>query len=72
MYGYDPATGKELWKVKYGSLGFSIVPKPVLGWHGYIGTSYMKPRLIALDITQAIRRLPGSVNAVCRPSRLRF
>ena len=53
MYGYDPATGKELWKVKYGSLGFSIVPKPVIGdGMVYIGTSYMKPRLIALDITQ--------------------
>jgi len=54
MYGYDPATGKELWKVKYGTLGFSIVPKPVVGdGMVYIGTSYMKPRLIALDITQA-------------------
>ena len=54
MYGYDPATGKELWKVKYGSLGFSIVPKPVIGdGMVYIGTSYMKPRVIALDITQA-------------------
>jgi len=54
MYGYDPATGEELWKVKYGSLGFSIVPKPVVGdGMVYIGTSYMKPRLIALDITQA-------------------
>ena len=54
VYGYDPASGEELWKVEYGSLGFSIVPKPVVG-DGmiYIGTSFMRPQLIALDITKA-------------------
>jgi hypothetical protein len=28
LYGYAPATGKELWKMGYGVLGFSIVPRP--------------------------------------------
>jgi outer membrane protein assembly factor BamB len=31
VYGYDPATGRELWKFKYGELGFSNVPRPVFG-----------------------------------------
>jgi outer membrane protein assembly factor BamB len=54
LYGYDPASGEELWKVKYGSLGFSIVPKPVVGdGMVYIGTSFMRPQLIAFDITKA-------------------
>ncbi|HYF37801.1 MAG TPA: PQQ-binding-like beta-propeller repeat protein, partial [Prosthecobacter sp.] len=29
IYGYDPATGKELWKVPYGELGFSMSARPV-------------------------------------------
>ncbi len=29
VYGYDPATGNELWKTHYGVLGFSTTPKPV-------------------------------------------
>ena len=54
LYGYDPATGKELWKVKYGSLGFSVVPKPVVGdGMVYIGTSFTRPQLLAFDITKA-------------------
>ncbi|MDP6678931.1 MAG: PQQ-binding-like beta-propeller repeat protein [Verrucomicrobiota bacterium] len=53
LYGYDPATGEELWKVKYGSLGFSIVPKPVVAdGMVYIGTSFMRPQLLAFDITK--------------------
>jgi len=49
VYGYDPATGKELWKAAYGELGFSTVPKPVLG-HGlaFICTSFMRSRLLAV------------------------
>jgi len=31
LYSYDPATGEEFWKVKYGELGFSNVPRPVAG-----------------------------------------
>ena len=49
VYAYDPATGAELWKANYGTLGFSTVPKPVIG-HGmaFICTSYIKSRLLAV------------------------
>jgi len=49
VYGYDPKTGKELWKAAYGELGFSTVPKPVIG-HGmaFICTSFMRSRLLAV------------------------
>lgn len=52
VYGYEPATGEELWKLSYEGLGFSIVPKPVVG-DGmiYVGTSYMKPKMLGIDIT---------------------
>jgi outer membrane protein assembly factor BamB len=45
---YDPATGRELWKVAYGD-GFSNVPRPVEG-HGlvYITTGFYSPELLAL------------------------
>jgi outer membrane protein assembly factor BamB len=49
LYAYDPATGEELWKVNYGVLGFSIVPRPVVG-HGmiYMCTSFMQSELLAI------------------------
>lgn len=52
VYSYDPGTGRELWRANYGKLGFSTVPKPVVG-HGlvYICTSYMRSRLLAIDYT---------------------
>jgi outer membrane protein assembly factor BamB len=45
---YDPRTGRELWRVSYGS-GFSNVPRPVYG-HGlvYIATGFQQPTLIAV------------------------
>jgi hypothetical protein len=48
---YDPATGRELWKQKYGVLGFSIVPRPVVA-HGllFMSTSFMQPELLALRL----------------------
>ena len=53
VYGYEPASGDELWKLEYGSLGFSIVPKPVIG-NGmiYIGTSYMRPQMLGIDVSK--------------------
>ena len=50
LYTYDPNTGKELSKLNYGMLGFSIVPRPVAG-HGmiYVITSFMRPQLLAID-----------------------
>lgn len=49
LYSYDPKTGEELWKVAYGELGFSIVPRPVVG-HGmiYFSTSFMRAQVIAV------------------------
>jgi outer membrane protein assembly factor BamB len=45
---YDPANGKELWRVSYGD-GFSNVPRPVAG-NGvvYIATGFQQPALIAV------------------------
>jgi len=48
LYAYDD-TGRELWRVKYGQLGFSLTPRPVAG-HGmiYLSTGFMKPQILAL------------------------
>ena len=45
---YDPADGKEIWRVGYEN-GFSNVPRPVFG-HGlvYVATGFMQPTLIAV------------------------
>lgn len=51
LYGYDPATGKELWKINYGVLGFSIVPRPVAGHgHIYMSTTFMQSELLAIKL----------------------
>ena len=51
LYGYDPRTGKELWRMSYGDLGFSVVPRPVAA-HGllYMSTSFNQPRLLAIRL----------------------
>ncbi|MFT5496813.1 MAG: outer membrane protein assembly factor BamB [Kiritimatiellia bacterium] len=48
VFAYDPASGKELWKVGYGD-GYSVIPKPVFA-HGllFISSSYDKPVLLAV------------------------
>ena len=45
---YEPATGKEIWRVSYPD-GFSNVPRPVFA-HGlvYIATGFQQPSLIAV------------------------
>ena len=45
---YDPANGKEIWRVSYGD-GFSNVPRPVSG-HGlvFITTGFQQPALLAV------------------------
>ncbi|MEZ5353263.1 MAG: PQQ-binding-like beta-propeller repeat protein [Bryobacteraceae bacterium] len=45
---YDPATGEELWQVRYGK-GFSNVPRPVFA-HGlvYLCTGFYEPELLAV------------------------
>jgi len=49
VYGYDPATGKEFWKIPYGQLGFSITPRPVAG-HGmiFMSTGFGKKQMLAI------------------------
>jgi outer membrane protein assembly factor BamB len=49
IYGYDPATGKELWKVPYGELGFSMSARPVADSSQiYFSTCFGKSQVIAL------------------------
>lgn len=49
VYGYDPATGAELWKVPYGELGFSMSVRPVADAERiYLSTSFGKSKMIAL------------------------
>ena len=78
---YDPATGKEIWRVCYGD-GFSNVPRPVYG-HGlvYISTGFQQPAILAVradgtgDVTQNARRLDaaarGALHAVAAARRRR-
>src|SRR4029079_7477967 len=49
VIGYEPETGKEIWRCKYD--GYSLVPRPVVG-HGmvYICTGYDDPGLIAVRL----------------------
>ena len=46
-YSYDPATGKELWRVRYS--GFSAVPSPVFaGGKVHVITDFGKPEIWAV------------------------
>jgi outer membrane protein assembly factor BamB len=44
---YDPATGKEIWTVRYD--GYSVIPRPVYG-HGlvFVCTGFTTPSLLAI------------------------
>jgi outer membrane protein assembly factor BamB len=44
---YDPANGKEIWKVRYE--GYSVIPRPVYG-HGlvFLSTGYEAPSVLAI------------------------
>src|SRR5262249_41174434 len=44
---YDPATGQEIWKVRY--TGYSVIPRPVFG-HGliFLATGFDSPSLVAI------------------------
>lgn len=44
---YDPATGDEVWKVRYG--GYSVIPRPAFG-HGmvFLSTGYDRPEFLAV------------------------
>jgi len=47
VYSYDPLTGKEIWRAKYG--GYSNVPRPVFA-HGlvYVCSGFTTPELLAI------------------------
>lgn len=51
VIAYDPATGAEIWRVRYGD-GFSVIPRPVFA-HGlvFVCTGYGRPSLLAIDAT---------------------
>ncbi|MES2788560.1 MAG: PQQ-binding-like beta-propeller repeat protein [Planctomycetota bacterium] len=50
VVSYDPATGKELWRVRHGE-GFSNAPCPVVvGDLVCVCTGFMKPELIAIRL----------------------
>ena len=60
LYGYDPNSGRELWKLNYGRLGFSNAARPVAdGGLIYTCTGYMKSQLLAVRIDRK--------NGVSRP-----
>lgn len=52
MIAYEPATGKEIWRLDHGS-GFSVVPRPVFSEKNqllYFSTGFGKPQLWAIRI----------------------
>lgn len=51
VYGYDPVTGKEKWKVDYETLGFSNVARPVSG-EGmlFLSTCFMRPEMLGIKL----------------------
>ncbi|MEZ6118611.1 MAG: PQQ-binding-like beta-propeller repeat protein [Pirellulaceae bacterium] len=71
LYGYDPTTGNELWKVPYGELGFSNSARPLAGFGKlFICTGFMKSQLIAFDAndpTKIVWRLNKQVPNVSSP-----
>jgi outer membrane protein assembly factor BamB len=46
--GYDPADGREIWRVRYDE-GYSVVPRPVFA-HGllFVSSGYDRPRAMAI------------------------
>lgn len=49
VIGYEPATGKEIWRCKYD--GYSLVPRPVVAeGMAYICTGYDIPSMIAVKL----------------------
>ena len=52
---YDPATGEEIWRVRYE--GYSNVPRPVAGLGlVFVDTGYIKPHLLAIHPWRPRRR----------------
>jgi outer membrane protein assembly factor BamB len=72
---YDPATGKEVWRVRY--TGYSVIPRPVYG-HGlvFLSTGFDAPVLLAIrpdgtgDVTDTHVAWRMRKNAPLTPSPL--
>lgn len=51
LYGYEPADGKELWRLSYETLGFSNVARAVIsGDRLFLCTGFMQSELLAIDL----------------------
>jgi outer membrane protein assembly factor BamB len=63
LYSYEPSTGRELWKLNYGALGYSVVPRPLTG-HGlaYICTSFDRSELLAIRLESAEHEIAWRYN----------
>ena len=49
VYAYDPRTGRELWKLDFGKLGYSNVPRPLFdGRRLFVCTGFTGPELQAI------------------------
>jgi outer membrane protein assembly factor BamB len=50
LYSYDPATGRELWKLKFGNQGFSLSARMVVDEaRMYFSTGFMRPEMLAVE-----------------------
>ena len=50
VFGYDPMTGGEVWRVNYGQ-GYSVVPRPVSGHgHVFVATGFGRPKVMAIRL----------------------
>jgi outer membrane protein assembly factor BamB len=57
---YDPADGREIWRVTYGD-GFSVVPRPV--WANgllYVATGFMRASVLAINPREASGDVTGT------------
>lgn len=54
LYAYDPASGKELWKLSFGVSGFSQSARAVAGLGRiFLSTGFMRPEMLAIDTTKS-------------------
>jgi outer membrane protein assembly factor BamB len=75
VVAYEPATGKEIWRVRYN--GYSVIPRPVYG-HGlvFVSTSFDSPTFLAIkpdgkgDVTGTHVAWQTNKNAPHTPSPL--
>ena len=74
LYAYDPGTGRELWKIRYGQLGFSLSARAVFGGGmAYLSTGFMKPEIQAIQLDakpEPVHRWKYSKGAPTMPSPL--